>query len=260
MKDWMNDLPEELQANETLNQYNTAEEAFTGFIETKSALGNSIRIPGENAGDEDRAAFNTKLMDKVPSLMLRPDNDDAEFWTSFGTPEDGSGYDVPEGVTLPDGSEVTLREMMHEAKLSKRQAADFLKAMGTRGEAVTAEQAQAVEGAEKALRNEWGSAYDARMKMVEKVEAEFFADGMTPQAMYKLGKAMMSGESEFSFQPEGSSGTTPADARAQIAEIDANKAYWDKSHPQQASLVKKRLELLPLAYPGMKTEVESLRP
>lgn len=259
MQEWMNELPEELQQNETLNQYKTIDEALNGFIETKSAMGNSLRIPGDNASDDDNTAFITKLMDKVPSLMKRPDNDDADFWKTFGTPEDGTGYEVPEGVTLPDGSEETLREIMHEAKLSKRQAADMLKAMGSRGDLVIEAQELATETAEKKLRAEWGSAYDARMSMVDKVKAEFFADGMTPASLYKLGKAMLSGESEFQIQPEGGTGMAPAEALAQIAEIDANPAYWDKSHPQQKSLMAKRMKLLSVAHPAMATDPQSLR-
>lgn len=259
MKDWMKDLSEDLQANETLNQYNTAEDALTGFIQTKSALGNSIRIPSEDAGDDDRNAFIDKLMNKVPSLMKRPDNDDPDFWKTFGTPEDGAGYDVPEGVTLPEGSEATLREIMHIAKLSKRQATDLLKEMGTRGDLVTAEATEAAEVAEVALRSEWGSAYDSRMKMVDKVKEQFFKEGMTPAALYKLGKAMMSGETEFAIQPEGPSGTTPGDAQAQIAEIDANPAYWDEAHPQHKSLIKKRMDLMKFAFPGQSHDPGSLR-
>ncbi len=259
MQEWMNELPAELQSNETLNQYTTMDAALSGLIETKSALGNSIRIPGENAGDEDNAAFISKLMDKVPSLMKRPDNDDPEFWKTFGVPDDHAGYDIPEGVTLPEGSEATFREMMHKANLSKSQANAFLTEMGLRGDLVTEEIAAADQASEQKLRAEWGSAYDARMKMVDKVKAEFFSEGMTPAALYKLGKAMLSGETEFAVQPDGPAGTTPAEANAQIAEIDANPAYWDKSHPQYATLSKKRLELLSLANPAMKTDPASLR-
>jgi hypothetical protein len=257
MHEWMNDLPEELQDNATLQQYKTRDEALKGLVETKSMLGNAIRIPGENAAEEDRQAFLEKLTAKVPELMKRPDDDDPEFWETFGTPKEASEYQVPEGVTLPDGSEAVLREVMLEAKLSKRQAERMLQAMSKRGQEVTQQTEAQKSESEKALRSEWGAAYDDRMKAIKALESKF--DLATPQGRYALAKSLMGGGAEFAAQPETSTAVSPSEAQAQIAEIDANPAYWDRSDPRQQSLVKRRMELLKFAYPGISDDPQTLR-
>ena len=55
---WIDDLPAEvadslsddIKVNPTLNQYKSLEAALEGHIQTKSAMGHSIRIPGDEAG------------------------------------------------------------------------------------------------------------------------------------------------------------------------------------------------------------------
>jgi len=260
MQEWMNELPEELKGNETLGQYKSLDEALKGFVETKSMLGNSIRIPSEHAGEEDRKAFLEKLTTKVPELMKRPDYEDAEFWATFGTPSDPSGYAIPEGVELPDGSEEGLREIFLKAKLSKQQAEDMMKEMSARGSAIAGEQAVAAEAAEKALRAEWGAAYEERMKTIGALESKF--DLSTPQGRYEIAKALFSGEAEVAGQGEGQSGAmTPAEAQARIDEIYANpkSAFRDKSHPGHRRAMDEMVKLVALANPGQSTDPMSLR-
>ena len=259
--DWMNELPPELQSNETLKQYKTVADLAKGMVETKSLVGSSIRIPSENAGPDDRAAFLEKLTSRVPELMKRPDPNDPEFWTTFGTPKEPSEYTVPEGVTLPDGTEATLREVMHAAKLSRSQAQSMLAEMGRRGQEVTRAQQEAQEAAERALRAEWGSAYEQRSAMVKKITEQFGVQG-DPRKVYDIAKSLLSGEREFLKQPEGSPGITPAEAKRQIEEIENNPEYWDqgRKNPQrQQVLINRRLELMTHAYPGISTDPNSLR-
>lgn len=259
MSEWMNELPPELQSNETLKQYKSVGDLAKGLVETKAMVGNSIRIPGQDAGEDARVEFINKLKDRVPELVLRPDDNDPASWALFGTPESADKYDVPEGVTLPDGAEATLREVMFEANMTKRQAEAMLKGMFKRGEEVTKVNSEAKLESEKKLRGEWGAAYDQRMAMIKKIKDQFGVDG-DPNKLYDLAKRMLSGEKEFAAQPETSLAMTPAEAKRQIEEIENNPEYWDKKNPmRQQVLVKRRLELAKWAFPEMSHDPASLR-
>ena len=255
----MNELPPELQQTESLKQFKSVGDLAKSYVETKAAVGNSIRIPGEDAGEDARVDFINKLKDRVPELVLRPDDNDPASWALFGKPESADKYEVPEGVKLPDGSEATLRELMFEANLTKRQAEAMLKGMSKRGEEVTKTQSDAQLESEKALRGEWGAAYDQRIAMVKKIKEQFGIDG-DAKKLFGLAERMLSGESEFSSQPETSAAMTPAEAHRQIEEIENNPEYWDKKNPQrQAVLIKRRLELAKWAFPDMSHDPASLR-
>ena len=63
---WLSSLPEELRSNPTLQDTKSVEALAKRFVDTKSALGASIRIPGEDASDEVRQEFYSKLNSSVP--------------------------------------------------------------------------------------------------------------------------------------------------------------------------------------------------
>lgn len=256
--DWMKDLPDELRANETLKQYKSIEDVAKGLVETKAMVGRSIRVPGENASADDRSAFIEDLTTKLPELMKRPADDDPEFWKTFGTPESADKYEVPEGVTLPDGSEAVMRELFLKAKLSKKQASAMLSEMGERGKEVLQQSESQKLETEKALRGEWGAAFDERQRIADKVKEKFGVEG-DPRKLYELGKVMMSGEAEFGDQPESESKMSPAEAERQISEIMANPAHWDQSDPRYPALMKRRMELESMANPSASVDPASLR-
>ena len=113
--DWRDSLEnEELKGNESLKSFENIDGLAKAFVETKAMVGNSIRIPSEEASDEDRAAFYNKLMERAPALMLRPDPDSSEQMNEFhrmmGVPEDETGYDY-EGTDLDVETVNDVREL-----------------------------------------------------------------------------------------------------------------------------------------------------
>ncbi len=77
--DWRMSLPPELRENPTIKDTPSVETLAKRLVDTKSMLGNSIRVPGPDASEEDRQKFLNTLLEKDVGLMQRPDptNDDS---------------------------------------------------------------------------------------------------------------------------------------------------------------------------------------
>ena len=95
------------------------------FHEQKTFLGNSIRIPSDDASDADKNAFYNKLQEKVPTLIPKPNREDKEAWdalqTMLGRPDSSKDYthDDMEGV---DTSRLeNFRNQAHELGLTQQQ-------------------------------------------------------------------------------------------------------------------------------------------
>ena len=133
---WRDSLPDEIKGSEALANFEDVGSLAQGFIEAKSYQGASVRIPGEDAGDEARREFTDKLVTKVPTLMYKPNLEDqeqsVEFYRSLGMPETPDKYEVPE-IEAPDNVEIKtdkiegFREIAHKHGLT---AAQFKGIMG----------------------------------------------------------------------------------------------------------------------------------
>ncbi len=260
MKTWMEDLSDELKASSTLESYDSAEAAFQGLIDTKAMMGNSLRIPSENASDDDMTAFVDKLMNRVPNVMLKPDMNDSEqsaaFYKTLGVPEEADKYTNPEGITVDPEAEAGLRTAALAMNMTQKQYQHAIKNMS---ETMTASETAAVDAKTEAtnrLKGEWGTAYEQRMAMARKLHEMNFADtgvafdDIDPVAirgLYTTAKALMGSSNEFASHPVGDTpGITPEEAQMQIAEIWRNKAthpYFDQASPGNKAAIKKMLEL-----------------
>ena len=63
--DWRSAIPEDVRGSPSLQNIESIEDLATQFVNAQGLIGNSIRIPSDNASDEDRAAFRQKLLEKV---------------------------------------------------------------------------------------------------------------------------------------------------------------------------------------------------
>src|SRR5210317_1139444 len=98
---WRESLPEDLRENKTLADVKDVGSLAQQFIDSQQMIGQSIRIPGPDAGEEAWKNFHSKLTDKVPTLIPTPDPDNEEvmsaLYNRMGRPEDPEGYRHPEG-------------------------------------------------------------------------------------------------------------------------------------------------------------------
>lgn len=264
--DWKSSLPEDLREHTALKDVKDVAGLAKSFVDTQSYLGNAIRIPGENAGEDDRKAFYEKLTTKVPGLIPTPDPENPEamnaLFKRMGRPDDPNGYEVPEGVEPEKVAD--FAKMAHELGLNKAQ---FKKIVGSLGQAAATRQEQNQQEHQKelrALKQEWGITYEDNMELVGAVLQgtgappelqELAADRKLPvqtvKWLHAIGKQLGSEGVNFNKQ-ESSTRVTPAEARAQIEEImnDRNGPYWNKADPRHRDMVNKVVELHRAASAG----------
>lgn len=180
-RDWLANLDledEGLKADPTLNKYKSLEDAFKGHVEAAGRHGRSITIPTAEAGEDQWGEFTDSLVNKVNEgttrkLMYVPDSTDdegmANFYAAMGVPEDATGYENPEGITLEDNTLERTRDMAHKAKLTPTQHKDVLEWLSKESVEVQelAQQMQADD--DNKLGNAWGASTDDRKKRVDSV-------------------------------------------------------------------------------------------
>lgn len=279
--DWKTGLPDDLRANPALADFKDVGALAKSFVDTQTYVGNSIRVPGADASDEDRSGFIQKLTDKAPELMIRPDfnneEQSREFFRTLGMPEEPSGYKVPEieGVDLPEERVQFLQKIAHEAGVTDGQFQKFvskaLEADATSMAAFNATQKEAMV----ALRNEWGLAYEERISAAKKVAT---ATGAPPELISSIEAEKVGADTyKWLFQvskqlgAEGvvvgnqgnppSTHITPDEASNRINEMMNNREhpYWNASHPDHTAAVKKMVELMQYKHPDASTTVDALR-
>ena len=270
---WRDELPEDMRSNAGLADFSDVGSLAKSFLETKSMVGNSIRVPGEDAGDEARAEFNTKLLTSAPNLMEKPNFDNAEqsetFYRSIGMPEKAEGYNMPEveGMQLPEERSNLLKAAAHKAGISANQFSVVMQASLENDAALMAARETQRTEAMQGLRTEWGMAFDDNYKVASSIAAATGAPASLVEAIngQQAGPEVIKWLHGLSakFGPEGQQminqgsqeregAMTPADAKAKADEIMNNKAhpYWDPAHPGNADAIKKMIELRKMANPS----------
>ena len=267
---WMDDLPaeiadslsDEIKANPTLQQYKTFEDALTGHINTKSALGRSIRIPGDEAGESDKEAFLEKLMNNAPTLMVKPDFSEkeqaSEFYKTLGMPDDFSKYENPEGFNLDTEIEAQLREVLHGANLTNQQYQEVVTKLSSMNDQ-TVENNQTVKTHDMdELAGKWGITLEGRLASAKKMNDEFYPgrdfsnlNSSELQALYNIHESVTGKGAQAPSQPGTPSGMTPMEAEEQASEI-MRRIHDPKSglsHTEKMQLQEKRIKMLETHVP-----------
>ena len=220
----------------------------------------------------------SKIMEKAPNLMVKPDITNAEtmtaFYNSIGRPETSEGYkyEVPEGKDMPTDFE-GFSKTAHKFGLTNDQFKGILgEVLGTQWEA------QDVMGAEQrdAIRNltkKWGSAYDDQMAQVknflrltdapEGLVDLFIDEAMSPKEIEWLHAiaTQTKAPAELVTHDKEQNLVTPSEAMNRIQEMLNNDThpYWKASDPRHNDAVQEMIRLQGLAHPDASTSVESLR-
>jgi hypothetical protein len=262
--EWMESLSDELKGNEGLKKFESMEALANGYINLESRAGNSIRIAGPDATAEAKAETIQKVMTHMPELMLRPNPDSAEQTKEYhamrGVPEDADGYSI-EGIEgLSEDVVNELKQLAHGTNMSKSQfkiyATKMAEMQGFTNQ--QKEEARTTMGAE--LKTEWGMAFEDRYAVVERHLNENPGLGsiehMSPdqiKAHYEVSRGLNGVKQAFS-QPASAPIMTPAEAQAQIKEIDTNPRFWSAEpadRQYQKEMQAKRTDLMRLASPDL---------
>lgn len=200
---WRAQLSEDLRENEAFTGFDKIGDFANDYLTTKGSaselqgkLDNSIPKLGENATDEDRAAFNNLLH------------------TELGRPETADKYeltkptDIPEGMPYSEDIENGFKTAAHSLGLSQNQMQGLFGwymagSTGAFKADAEARQAAADEGME-AIKKEHGDQYPEYVKTVDRAVQQFGGDefkkfmddsgmGNNPaivKTFYNIGKAM----------------------------------------------------------------------
>ena len=269
-KSWKDALPAELKDAPSLKDINDVSALAKSFVETKSMLGNSMRIPSAEAGPEARKEFLAKMQEKVPELVLVPSDPEKlvevedNLWSKLGRPKEAKDYEPPKVDDVefkPEEIEV-LRTIASKRGYTKKQFATLVKDVAS--EKVAA--AKALFDRQAAVKKELGFAFAERIssyvavaektgaptQLIEAIKAGN-VDVATVKWLDGLTKALGGeGRAVGDQGPGAGSGKlTPIEARMKIQEILKNPAYLQRGKdPELHEVLKARMaQLMPFAYP-----------
>ena len=274
MQEWMETLPEEMQSNETLNRYKTVEDLANAFVEQRTTISQSIRVPSAEASEDAMDTFVKDLMTKAPNVMLKPDLGSPEqseaFYRSLGVPENGEDYTNPDDLEIPEHLESDMREAAVQLNLTNQQYQAFAKRLTEQVAEQTSKAKESFDGAFAKLRDEWGAAFDKNMAAAKKIYDENTASDMKfdqlnaegVRTFFALSKQLLGEGKQIDDQP-GAAVTvmTPAEASNRINEILNNKEhpYWNPAAEGHAQAQKTFMELQ--AYKmGMQPPEDGFKP
>lgn len=260
---WRDSLPDELKADPSLASVKDIPSLAKQFVDAQRHIGGSIRIPSEEAGKEDWEAFMNKITSKTDRVMPKPDSANPESFDAvlkaMGMPDNAEDYKV-EGVDEADADLALFRSLAKDAKLTKSQfEGAFKKFRETQIQKRTESETRLKESIDS-LKSEWGMAYDTRVSeaidlmkktsapkaLIEaaeagKVDADTlkWAHGIVTAVGKENSNSLNDGKGDSSGK------ITPAEAKARIDEVMANKEhpYWNSRHPSHKTAVSAMVEL-----------------
>lgn len=205
---------------------------------------NLVEIPGEDADDDARNQFYSKL----------------------GRPDSAENY----GIELPDGGDKEMhgwfQETAHKYGLTVEQAkgvfGDYQEMAGARIEGMEAATREQGEADIKALKSEWGQGYEGKIDAGQRAVAALgYEEAELTTLENKLGTAEMlklfarmgdkMGEESFAGGPRSNNagfGLTPADAKAQLADLKLDEGFMSKYLAGDKDAVAKRTRLMEIAH------------
>jgi len=257
MAEWHESLSDEYRGNETLANIPDIDTLAKSYLDAQSYVGNSIRIPSGDAGEEDWSKFNAKLQDKVPTLINIPADEQeakAALYARLGRPEDAQGY-------TSEGLDEGFRDWAFENGFTDSQIKALIERNGSDLEAATTANEEAARQAFDGLKQEWGHAYDQNLAAANKA-LEVYADEqaiefITSQGLHEnadmikmlaaIGKQLGEEPASKIGNQGNSFALTPDEAKAQIAEIQNNKSH--PYHTGKMDAVERMNKLFEQAYP-----------
>lgn len=243
--DWRTALPEDVRDLPEIKKYKNVGELAKGHVNQSKLVGNSIRVPAEDAKPEEWDAFYAKL----------------------GRPESADKYEIqaPDDIKHLINEEriKAFREFAFKEGFSQKQVASLLKWQAGNIQADLAGMSHSYAETVKALKEEWGGAYDRNVGLAMRLVREQggkdlmeYLDktglGNHPALVKFAAKVgnLLAEDGVISGDFEGMAG--PQQAKEQIAEImgDKNHAYWNAADPGHKQALDRVKALHELAYPN----------
>ncbi len=264
---WVETYPEAIQKLEVFKDVKDEETLIKRLEDQQTYIGQAMRVPDEDAGDDDWTAFDEKLQSKVPHLMRTPDLDKEDSVVStlriLGAPEEIDGYvapelEVDEGMTKNTDIVDKFRTVAHTHNLTQKQFEGVMKDIHQ--DAVDSERLriQAFKGDRAELQKTWGAVHDTNLSAVSvfmektgapdalKKVAEF-GDAATLTWLHNLTKAISAEKAAAAGDHNGEKpgAMQPSEAQAKISEIRSNKKHpYNNIHDPNHKAAKARMRQL----------------
>lgn len=152
---WRDSVSEEHRSG--ISKFGSVGELAKSYIELEGAMGSRIKVPAEDAPEEERSAFYNKL----------------------GRPENADGYElpeVPEGLQHDEEFEKTMRNIAYKAGAPKAQ---FLQLVKGYYEFLAAKLHRSKEEGERTLHEDWGADYDKNLEVAKRACTQFGGEEFT---------------------------------------------------------------------------------
>jgi|TARA_R100000458_G_scaffold22965_1_gene20533 hypothetical protein len=247
VNDWRSSLPDDLKSDAQLERIKDVPTLAKSYIHAQRMVGaEKIAIPSKTATDDDWGVVYSRL----------------------GRPDDPTGYDIKaDGQIITEDNVSSIKDTFHKIGLNNNQAEKLLDWYGgTIKSSLEAQQqngeleaAAQIDNAEKALRQEWGKAYDQRLSTANTMAEKFgFSElleqadsngqklGNNPnfiKAIYNISEAV--GEHGNVGQTKNEI-MTPAQATLEINSLRASEAYRNARHPEHNNAVQQMTKLYEL--------------
>jgi hypothetical protein len=251
------------------------------FLDLQHHMGTSIRLPGPDATPETRSEFLKKLGTHVPELIPAPQPDDIEgnkaLWKHLGTPDEATGYTVPQMEGTDDGWKDNVIGAMpdfHQLGLTQSQVDGVLAMDLKRAGAAQSEAASQLQAGHATLHNEWGMTYEPRVLQARAFATKSGApegllkameagqiDANTIKWLHGLAEAVGTEGMQVAGQVGGAEAgaLTPAEATARAHECLEAMTKMKPNDPRQKALQDKRLMYMKMADPSAQTDLGNLR-
>jgi hypothetical protein len=164
-------LPPEV--SDALNKagIDSVEALARNWIEAQTMVGGSIRVPTQQAGEEQWGEFYSTLQERVPGLQRMPEGYEPP-------PEDYTQYswDQIEGFQETNGSLEQYAKTAHELGLTPQQANGMRKFLADNIIQDVQRSQQATEATIGELKAEWGPAFDHQVALAHGVAKKYLSD------------------------------------------------------------------------------------
>lgn len=245
---WQGRLSDEtLRDDSSLARFNNFNDLAKSFVSTKKMMGRDpdslVEMPGEDATDEVRAEFHRRR----------------------GVPESAEGYKYERGKELSENIDIDDAKVQAFAQIARKHnltpsqfngvCNDYLSLVDkdiAAFDMVEAEKKQKeFETADKALKKEWGNAYEERAARANLILMKYRGQDFVAKSglensaeLTEFLDRIADDMSEDRIKGLTSvSVPTPDQMDSKIAELRAHPAYLDRSHPQHKDLVAQVTEL-----------------
>lgn len=259
---WRDLLPDDLKTDPSLASVKDVSSLAKQFVDAQKHIGGSIRIPSDEAGQEDWDKFYEKINTKVGTLMRKPNMEDENAYLGvlkdMGMPETKDGYKLPD-VEETDADFNFVRDLAAESNLTPKQFEKAFKAYKAKVEGRNQETETRLKEGRDNLMREWGVTFDEKQaKAINtlkqtgapadliKAAEEGKVSADTLKWADTIAKSLGSeGAPSIEDGKGGSTKMTPDEAQQMVREIMNNKehAYWNSRDPGHKKAIERMVEL-----------------